>query len=365
MKRRDWILLASLFLASLIFVSCSSQISTLPPVQSSPNAVVPTASTQMALPSDTPPAAAPTEGTEAAVPETQEPAGDIARPSNPGGPGKAVSLTGSASAGQATFTQICAACHGPNGTQGIANPGSNDGSVPPLNPIDDTIVSPDHKVFATNIDLFIEHGSTPEGSGPQVKMPAFGDTQILTPQQIADVIAYVISLNASPAASGSPAPAGTPPTPIGNLPAGSPVPGNTEAVETPLSETAEPAGDIARPSNPGAAGQAVNLVGNAAVGQATFTQICSACHGPNGTQGIANPGSNDGSVPPLNPIDDTIVNTDPKIFATNIDLFIEHGSTPEGSGPQVKMPAFGETGVLTPQQIADVIAYVISLNTKK
>jgi mono/diheme cytochrome c family protein len=268
-------------------------------------------------------------------------------------------------AGQATFTQICAACHGPNGTQGIANPGSNDGTIPLLSPIDATLVSTDPKVYATNIDLFVEHGSTPAGSSPQVKMPAFGDTQILTPQQIADVVAYVVSLNGAPVAAGATVPAGPAPTLISNPPAGSPVPGNTEAVETPVPETAEPTSDAARPSNPGAPGQAINLTGNATAGQATFTQICAACHGPNGTQGIANAGSNDGSVPPLNPIDKTIVSTDPKLYATNIDLFVEHGSTPEGPSPQVKMPAFGETGVLTPQQIADVIAYVISLNTKK
>jgi S-disulfanyl-L-cysteine oxidoreductase SoxD len=359
MRGKYWVLFTILLFAGFILVSCNAnQVAPLPTAQQSPNAPVPTTSTQMVLPTQ----AAPTsEGSEPAVPETQEPPSDVARPSNSGGPGQAVSLKGDATSGKATFSQICAACHGPNGAQGVANPGSNDGSVPPLNPIDDTIVNADPKVFAENVDLFIEHGSTPEGSSPALKMPAFGDTKILTPQQIADVLAYVISLNGSP----SPAATGSPAVLATNAPAGSPVPGNTEAVETPLPETQEPASDVARPSNPGAPGQAVNLAGSATSGQTIFGQICAACHGPNGAQGIANAGSNDGSVPPLNPIDDTIVNADPKIFAQNVDLFIEHGSTPEGTSPQVKMPAFGDTQILTPQQIADVIAYVISLNTKK
>ena len=75
------------------------------------------------------------------------------------------------------------------------NAGSSDGTVPSLNPIDSTIKSPDYKTFASNLDLFLEHGSTPEGVGPVFKMPAWGDLGALTPQQIADIIAYLISLN--------------------------------------------------------------------------------------------------------------------------------------------------------------------------
>jgi hypothetical protein len=78
--------------------------------------------------------------------------------------------------------------------------------------------------------------------------------------------------------------------------------------------------------------------------------------------GVPNPGSDDGSVPDLNPIDPTLTNTDPKIFAQNVDLFIEHGSVPSGPGPMIMMPYFGDNKLLTPQQIADVIAYLFSLN---
>jgi mono/diheme cytochrome c family protein len=116
------------------------------------------------------------------------------RPSNPGGPGPGLNLKGDSIRGEQVFVN-CVPCHGAQGKGNVANPGSTDGTVPALNPIDDTIADPDPKVFAYNIDLFVEHGSTPEGLNPGLKMPPWGDTKGLTPQQIADVIAYVISLN--------------------------------------------------------------------------------------------------------------------------------------------------------------------------
>lgn len=125
-----------------------------------------------------------------------QPGGDqIPRPSNPGGPGEALTLTGDASTGAQIFQANCLPCHGPEGTQGVPNPGTDDGSVPLLNPIDPALVSSDHATFAQNIDLFIQHGSTPAGPNPSIVMPAWGDSGALTQQQIADVIAYIISLN--------------------------------------------------------------------------------------------------------------------------------------------------------------------------
>ena len=106
-----------------------------------------------------------------------------------------MALTGDANSGQQIFAANCQVCHNTDGKGGNPNPGSSDGSIPALNPIDPTIKDPDPKVFAGNIDLFVEHGSTPEGPGPTFSMPAWGDKQLLTPQQIADVIAYVMSLN--------------------------------------------------------------------------------------------------------------------------------------------------------------------------
>ena len=253
---------------------------------------------------------------------------EIARPSNPGGPGAALNLTGDANSGAQIFVANCQTCHAAQGKGGVANPGSDDGTVPPLNPIDPTITNADPKVFAYNVDLFVEHGSTPDGTNPTLSMPAWGDKKVLTPQQIADVIAYVISLN--PVASVTA-------TPQGGL-------------------------EIARPSNPGGPGDALNLTGDPNSGAQIFVANCQTCHAAQGKGGVANPGSDDGTVPPLNPIDPTIANADPKVFADNVDLFVEHGSTPDGTNPSVSMPAWGDKKALTPQQIADVIAYVISLN---
>jgi mono/diheme cytochrome c family protein len=135
----------------------------------------------------------------------------------------------------------------------------------------------------------------------------------------------------------------------------------TTTTESAQSETVE----IARPSNgnltPGPA-ITENIVGDPKAGAQVFVDNCKKCHGEEGAVGIDNPGSTDGTVPNLNPIDETLVSSDPKVFATNIDLFIEHGSTPEGDSPKQVMDAWGDTGKLTKQQIADVIAYIISLN---
>jgi len=133
-------------------------------------------------------------GAKTATPEP------IARPSNPGGPGAAVDLTGDATAGAQIFVDNCVICHGDQGKGGVENAGTADGTVPPLNPIDETLKSPNYKTFATNLDLFIEHGSTPEladGATPPPArvMPNWGENGKLQPQQIADVIAYLISLN--------------------------------------------------------------------------------------------------------------------------------------------------------------------------
>ncbi len=102
-----------------------------------------------------------------------------------------------------------------------------------------------------------------------------------------------------------------------------------------------------------------NLQGDVTRGQQVFQQSCTPCHGQLGKGGTANPGSDDGVVPPLNPIDTMFNTNDPKEFALELDLFIEHGSHTKGP---LQMPAWGDTGQLKPQQIADVIAYVMSLN---
>ena len=136
---------------------------------------------------------------------TEEAAPEIARPSNPGGPGPAVKLVGDAAKGAQIFSDNCQKCHGDQGATGVSNPGSDDGTVPVLNPIDDTLKSADHYVFVCNLDLFLEHGSVPSGPSPAQTMVPWGDQAKLSPQQIADVIEYVISLNPVATAAATPA----------------------------------------------------------------------------------------------------------------------------------------------------------------
>jgi len=144
-----------------------------------------------ALPSATPPPPAPTEAPLPPNSPTEPPA----QPSNPGEAGPAAALVGDIARGEPIFGQVCALCHGPEGAQGVPNPGSEDGSVPPLNPIDPTLVNPDPKLFAANLDLFLEHGSVPAGDAPMILMPPFGDSKMFTDQEMADVIAYMMALS--------------------------------------------------------------------------------------------------------------------------------------------------------------------------
>jgi ubiquinol-cytochrome c reductase cytochrome b subunit len=110
-------------------------------------------------------------------------------------PGRAADIIGSAERGAMLFKMECMSCHGPNGTDKVPNPGSSDGTVPSLNPIDRELFSKDPKEFAGNIDKYLQHGSTPEGQNPSLSMPAFGDSNSLTQQQVSNVEAYILGLN--------------------------------------------------------------------------------------------------------------------------------------------------------------------------
>ena len=127
---------------------------------------------------------------------TETPTGnEIAAPSNSGGTGNAANLNGDPVAGKQVYINSCQLCHGTDGQGNVLNPGSDDGTVPPLSPIDPSLVSMDAKTNAANLDLFIQNGSIPSGVNPARDMPAFGAENGLTQQQIADVIVYVLQLN--------------------------------------------------------------------------------------------------------------------------------------------------------------------------
>jgi mono/diheme cytochrome c family protein len=200
-------LIAALFLglALLMLAGCASPTPT--PLPPAPTAVPPTVAPTKA-PTTVPttaPTVAPTKAaasSSAASSSAASSAASEAPQPNCGkadctksGPAITQNLKGDATAGLKVFTDNCEKCHGKLGTTGIDNPGSTDGTVPNLNPIDPGFSTKDAKAFATQLDAFIEHGSTPDGPSPKNVMDSWGDSNKLTPQQIADVIAYVMSLN--------------------------------------------------------------------------------------------------------------------------------------------------------------------------
>ena len=67
-------------------------------------------------------------------------------------------------------------------------------------------------------------------------------------------------------------------------------------------------------------------------------------------------------MPPLNPVDNELFNTDPRVFARNIDIYIQHGSVPAGPNPALRMLPFGDSNALTQEEIANIEAYVLRLN---
>jgi mono/diheme cytochrome c family protein len=229
-----------------------------------------------------------------------------------------------AALGAPIYMLSCAPCHGAQG-EGIIGPALRNSQY--------IETAPEEDVFAT-----VAAGR------PGTKMPAWLTTNggPLSQNQIGYVIAYLKAIQ------------GIAPIPPGSPPAPEP----TEAPPAPGAPTPEPA----KPSESGGPGPAANLKGNPDQGKVAFGQYCAVCHGPEGVQGVANPGSDDGSVPTLNPIDSTLVSQDYATFAANLDLFIEHGSVPAGEGPQIMMPPFGDRKMISDQQIADLIAYVMHLN---
>jgi ubiquinol-cytochrome c reductase cytochrome b subunit len=262
----------------------------------------------------------------------------------------AASIPGDATRGSKVFEQDCASCHGPKGTDNVKNPGSDDGSVPPLNPIDPELANPDPQAFISSIDPFLQHGSIPEGPSPQLDMPAFGDSGSLSQQGIADVEAYILDLNGVTQE--------TAPTRVPSSPTPASLPGVTPTASTAVTATETTTATAAG----GPPGPAASIIGSAKHGATLYERDCVSCHGPNGAGNVPNPGSTDGTVPELNPIDPDLASSNPQVFADNIDRIIQHGSIPDGSDPQLHMPAFGDSNSLTQQEIADLEAYVLQLN---
>jgi mono/diheme cytochrome c family protein len=109
-------------------------------------------------------------------------------------------------------------------------------------------------------------------------------------------------------------------------------------------------------------GPASFVIGSAAQGEILFGRNCTGCHGAGGRGGVINPGSSEGVVPTLSPIDADLRSSEAGQFARHIDVFIQHGSVPAGPKPALQMPDFGDSGSLTQEEIANIEAYILSLN---
>lgn len=110
-------------------------------------------------------------------------------------PGAAASMIGNPPHGAVIFKQKCESCHGFKGRGGIPNPGSDYGKIPALNPAAKGLFSKDPVTFARNLDRVIQNGATPAGPNPAKSMPAYGKTNTLSQQEIAEVEAYIMALN--------------------------------------------------------------------------------------------------------------------------------------------------------------------------
>ncbi len=173
------------------------------------------------------------------------------------------------------------------------------------------------------------------------------------------------SASPTPAPTTAPTAATTPPTPTSAptlAPTVAPTLAPTVAPTAAIGGSAGVLPNCGKPdcTAPGAA-ITQNIKGDVARGTQLFTQTCQKCHGAKGVGGKSNPGA-DEDIPTLNPIDPQIKGTSPAQFALTVDLFLEHGSKPSGPDPANVMDSYGDFKKLSPQQIADLIAYIMSLN---
>ena len=182
----------------------------------------------------------------------------------------------------------------------------------------------------------------PKAHFPNSIMPAFSS---LTNQQVNDVVDLLLNIAQGEKVSPAPITKAPPPTP---KPAGT------------ARGAALSAAVVTGPEGP--PGPASFVIGNVELGEYLFKQNCEQCHGVGGKDKVPNPGSTDGTVPPLNPIDSTLSNKNAQTFVNNIDPYIQHGSIPAGPNPVLHMLPFGDSKSLTQQMITNVEAYVLHLN---
>jgi mono/diheme cytochrome c family protein len=180
--------------------------------------------------------------------------------------------------------------------------------------------------------------TNPQSHNPTSVMPSFAAK--LNDQQMSAMIEFLSSLSTRTVAAG--------------------------AEESGVSAGAE----SAAPST-GSGVMAAGVIGDKEHGAILFHQSCIMCHGPHGDNknayngyyvnaNMANGDLAPKGVPRLNPIDRAVFSSDPQAFINHIDQFLQHGIPNTEGGPN--MPAFGDSHALSQAQIADLEAYVLSLN---
>jgi mono/diheme cytochrome c family protein len=185
----------------------------------------------------------------------------------------------------------------------------------------------------------------PQRNDPHGMMPPFST---LSPEQVNDLVDYLLSLGVHDTTPSGQAAIIVNPPPLPATPSSSGASHIAQSTPAPIPK--------------GPPGPAAAIVGGARHGAVLFKRDCASCHGPAGTGHRPNPDSESGIVPTLNPIRRRLFNTDPQVFADNIDRFIQHGTTPAGPNPALTMPDFGASHTLTQQEIADIEAYVLRVN---
>ena len=262
-------------------------------------------------------------------------------------PAVGVTLSASAEKGRQLFQSVgCRACHTTSAGQG-------------------STVGPDLALEAQkhrSRQWLIAQIKDPKSHVPTTMMPSYSD---LGDQQINDLIDYLESFG--PATDSVSAAEERTATPTAE----------TDRLSAPSSDAVPSADASARPSRAKGdgvvtdppsrraerpPGLAATIVGNPAHGAVLYRQNCQHCHGVDGGDHIPNPGSKSRMVPGLRNLGPPLFDTDPEVFAKNVDQYLQYGAIPEGPAPELTMPAFGVRKDLTQQQIAELIAYILALN---
>ncbi len=231
--------------------------------------------------------------------------------------------SGDIATGKSLFTSLgCSACHSITGTAGVLGPDLS--QEVPKGRTQSWLAAQLHD---------------PKAHNPNSIMPPY---RTLADNQKDAVVSFLLSLSAGTGPQSGKAP-------------------TTQPQKEPAVDTALALPASGEQGSPGAAAIMVGSAGTMAM--FFFNQYCLYCHSDPERPALAQPGSSAaGIVPRLWPIRVPLYNSDPLIFAQNIDRFIQHGSRPAGAEPHVFMPAFGATKTLSQPQIANIEAYILSAN---